>query len=308
MMKCTRVVTRREPQLRASGGSDVQEGGRREHKRSRALERSPLLVLSTIGLALLTACGEDGGTVDPPPGEEVLGVSEHAPTGDQNVSANGLVVSYDMSSSTENDRLRDFSERGLHGLVEGTTLVETPRGKGREFKVASDRIALPAASDFDLDGPLSIVARFRVDLAGQHQHLIACDDKFVLWLTPGDRARFANTLGSAIETNAPLSSGEWHVVVAIWRGTAGDAMTDSNIELWIDGARAPVGFRSASGSPPYIWQHGSLNEVNACFVGFEMHAGDPQHQNLPFFGVIDEVMLFERALTPAEVAALSVSP
>ena len=298
-------ITTHHQQIRASG---IDELERREPLppwwRRRRL---PVLGGALAGLVLLAACGDSEPPTDIPP-DDVLGVSERLPTGDASVSANGLVAAYDMSSVTENDRLRDFSERGLHGLIEGTALVETPRGQGREFKVASDRIALPAASDFDLDGPLSIVARFRFDREEQHQHIIACDDKFVLWLNEGDRVRFANTLGDAIETDAPISSGEWHVVIGIWRGTAGDEMNDSNIELWIDGERVPFAYRSGSGTPPFIWRQGTLNPENACFIGFEMHAGDPQHQNLPFFGVIDEIMVFERALSQGEVDALSVTP
>ncbi|HUF76568.1 MAG TPA: LamG-like jellyroll fold domain-containing protein [Longimicrobiales bacterium] len=266
------------------------------------------LLGAAAGLILFSACGKGGPPTDLPPDEGVLGVSEYAPTSDRSVSSDALVAAYDMTTLTGNGRLRDFSERGLHGLIEGTKVAEAPRGGGREFEKASDRIALPASSDFDLNGPLSIVARFRYDLEGQHQHIIACDDKFVLWLTENDRPRFANTLGDAIEGDARLSSGEWHVVIGIFRGTAGDGLSDANIELWIDGVRVPVGFRSSTGGPPFVWHEGTLRETNACFIGFESHAGEPQHQNLPFFGVIDEIMLFERALSTQEVAALSVSP
>jgi hypothetical protein len=303
------IIARRERKLGVPSDTDT-EGGLPRLRGWPGLEGWVSLGACLAGLVLLTSCGDSTPPTDLPPDdeEEVLGISQHSPTGDASVSPNGLVAAYDMSTVTENNRLRDFSERGLHGLIEGTKLVETPRGRGREFGAATDRIALPAESDFDLDGPLSVVARFRFDRERQHQHLLACDDKFVLWLTEGDRARFANTLGDAIETEQPVSSGEWHVVIGIWRGTAGDQMNESNIELWIDGVRAPVRYRSGTGEPPFVWRHGTLRETNACFIGFEMHAGDPQHQNLPFFGVIDEIMVFERALSGSEVAALSVSP
>ena len=270
-----------------------------------------ILAGGTLLAALATACSEsEPPPTDIPPEEDVLGISEHAPTGAPSVSGDGLVASYDMTTLTDDGLLRDFSGRGLHGSIEGTSTTESPRGGARSFGGAStDLVDLPDASDFDLDGPLSVVARFRVDLAGQHQHVVACDNKFVLWLSPADRVRFANTIGDGAETDAPLTSGEWHVVVAVFRGVAGDAIDDSNLEIWIDGARAPVGFRNIDGiTPPFVWQDAALRATNACFLGVEAHGGDPRAQNLPFHGAIDEVLVFGRALTEAEIAALSASP
>ena len=273
---------------------------------ARLRARSALLC-AAVGSILLSACGE-GSTPPPPPDDDVLGVSEQTPTSDSRVATDGLVASYDMTSVTDDGLLRDFSGRGLHGVIEGTDVVETARGGGRAFDAATDRIVLPSAVDFDLDGPLTVAARFRFDVEGQHQHIIACDNKFVLWLTDGDRPRFANTIGDAVEAIDPLSSGEWHVIIGIFRGTAGDVLNESSGEIWIDGVKIPVRYRNSSGTEPVIWQQGTLNQNNACFIGFEAHAGDPVHQNLPFFGSIDEVMVFERALNLAEVAALSASP
>lgn len=265
---------------------------------------SAALAIAWLSLA---ACGE-GPPTDVPPDGVVLGVSEYAPTSDRSVSDNGLVASYDMTTLTADRRLRDFSGRGLHGSIQGTTVVDAPRGGGRHFDAAADRIALPSASDFDLAGPLSIVARFRFDVPERHQHVIACDDRFVLFLTTDDEVRFANTLGDATITMDALSVDEWHVVVAIFRGTAGDELNDSSVEIWIDGSRSAVRFRNAAGTQPVIWRDGSLRASDACFIGFEDHAGDPSHQTVAFYGVIDEVMVFERALAPDEIAILSVSP
>lgn len=272
-------------------------------RRSGARPGSALAIASYVALA---ACGE-GPPTDLPPGG-VLGVSEYAPTSDRSVSDNGLVASYDMTTLTANLRLRDFSGRGLHGDIQGTTLVDAPRGGGRLFGAATDRIALPTASDFDLAGPLSVVARFRIDVQERHQHIIACDDRFVLFLTEDDEVRFANTLGDAAVTNDAISGDEWHVVVAIFRGTAGEELNDASGEIWVDGSRKTVRFQNAAGTQPVIWKKGGLRPSDACFIGFEAHGGDASHQNLAFYGVIDEVMVFERALTPQEVGTLSVRP
>jgi hypothetical protein len=40
---------------------------------------------------------------------------------------------------------------------------------------------------------------------------------------------------------------------------------------------------------------------DACYIGFEFHRGQPSPQTLPFVGVIDELLIFSRALTLPEI-------
>jgi hypothetical protein len=176
------------------------------------------------------------------------------------------------------------------------------------FGAVTDRVALPAQPDFNLDGPLSVALWFRFDRTGQHQHLIACDDKFAVWLTPRDHIRFVNTLGDGAETTTNLSSGVWHSVIGIFRGTTGDRIDHSNVEVWVDGLKAASTVGSAFLEGPAQWQSGELYENDACFIGFESHQGDANHQGLAFFGAIDEVRIFDRALIPDEIRFLSGRP
>jgi hypothetical protein len=237
--------------------------------------------------------------------DEAVGVSASTPSSHPDVSADGLVASYDLTTLTADGLLRDFSGRGLHGAISGTTLIPAPRGGGRLFQVATDRIELPPRSDFDLDGPLSIVTRMRLDVQRRHQHLIACDDKFALAIREVDQVRLSNTRGDLAETLEPLSPGVWHSVIAVFRGTAGDVLDDSNVEIWIDGARKPIAVRNATGTAPVIWRRGVLHASDACYIGFESHQGEPGHQNLAFYGAIDEMLVFGRALTPEEIRLLA---
>lgn len=239
---------------------------------------------------------------------DTTGLSDASPTGHAGVSSQGLVAAYDMTTPTPQGLLKDFAGHGLHGSISGTSVVASPREGARLFQVATDRIELPARADFDMDGPLSLVARFRVDVSRRHQHVLACDDKFALAVREADQVRFSNTRGDYAETVAPLSTGAWHDVVAIFRGTAGDPLDDSNIEIWIDGVLAPVRLVGSSGSVPPVWRDGVLHPTDACYIGFESHQGDPTHQNLAFHGAVDEILIFDRALTAAEAQLLSQSP
>jgi hypothetical protein len=49
------------------------------------------------------------------------------------------------------------------------------------------------------------------------------------------------------------------------------------------------------------WSPGVLHAQDACYIGFESHQGQPWHQTLPFVGVIDELLIFSRALTLSEI-------
>ena len=58
----------------------------------------------------------------------------------------------------------------------------------------------------------------RVNQLDLHQHLIACDDKFALWITPTNRVRFSDTLGRGMDTAAPIEGGRWVSLVAVFFG------------------------------------------------------------------------------------------
>lgn len=258
----------------------------------RPLRQGVLLLLPLLG------CASAGG---PPPGR----VSPILPLGDARVPSEQAVLAFDMSTRTTDGRLRDLTLNGLHGLVRGTEPVAGPRGGAMQFAAATDRVELPSRAQLDLDGPLSVVTRFRLDRLGQHQHVVACDDKFALWVTATDKVRFVNTLGDGAETVAPLDRGTWHSVIGVFRGTAGDAIDDRNVEIWIDGVRAAATVGSARRAGAARWARGVLHPTDACAIGFESHQGNAAHQVLPFFGAIDELVLFSRALSPREIGWLA---
>jgi hypothetical protein len=50
-----------------------------------------------------------------------------------------------------------------------------------------------------------------------------------------------------------------------------------------------------------IWKPGQLYPSDSAYIGFESHQGEPTHQELSFEGVIDEVLVFSRALNIKEI-------
>jgi hypothetical protein len=221
----------------------------------------------------------------------------------------GAVLHYDMESRTEDGRLRDLSGRGHHGELGRATPVPGRSGSALLFRTVADRIHVPSHSDFDLDGPLTVAVRLRVDSLGLHQHVLACDDKFALWITPDDRFRLGDTRGGGGSTAPGVAvRGRWVDVVAVLRATRGDSLGADAIAIYLDGKPA--------GAAPHLrtevaravgpkWNSGALFPSDACYVGFESHQGHAAHQQLPFVGAIDEVVVASRAWTEAEVVAWS---
>jgi hypothetical protein len=224
------------------------------------------------------------------------GISARYPTGSPAISLDGLVAAYDMATVTGDGRLQDFSGQQHHGTTRQTTLVPSIFGKARQFSTLDDAVDLPETPALALDGPLSLALWVRVDQLGLHQHLLACDDKFTLWITEDNHWRFADTQEHGFEAVDELASATWYSVVAVFYGTAGDVLTADNIAVFVNGQ--PV-----AGQVFGQWSPGVLYAQDACYIGFEFHQGDPTHQTLPFVGAIDELLIFSRALTASEIAA-----
>jgi len=234
-----------------------------------------------------------------------LGVSMNRPTSSMAISADGLVLAFDMSSTVEDGRLRDFGPHGLHGTTKRTKNVQGPRSDARELKTVDDRVDLPESPQLAIDGPLTIAAWFRVSQLGLHQHVIACDDKFALWVVPENKLRFVDTLGHGAQTKAPIERDRWMSVVAVFDGGAATELSGDSIKIFINGHAVELEPVNRANESPLRWSPGPMYPSDACYIGFESHQGEAEHQQLPFVGAIDELMVFRRAWTVAEVTTYS---
>ena len=225
-----------------------------------------------------------------------LGVSDRQVTGSPDISPQGLVLAYDLRTITKRGTIRDFSGKGNDGRVIGTELVPGPFGTARAFRQASDYVALPFERSLHIRGPISLAVWARFTQLGAHQHILAYDDLYTLWIDENDRFRFSDTRGNAFESSpgaAPL--GTWTSVVAVFAGRRGDPLTGRNIAFYVNGS--PVAGR-ASG----VWDPGVPIEG---YVGKESHEGQFY---LPFLGEIAAVLIFRRALSHREADAFANVP
>lgn len=258
------------------------------------------IVIAVLGTAVL-ARGVGG------QGTNYLGVSEQNPSGASGISDAGLVAAFDMSTTTETGALRDFSSHRHHGRIRGTRRSPGMFGAAMTFPTAADRVDLPETAAWSIDGPLSVLLWFRLDTLGLHQHLLACDDKFAVWLTEANLFRFVDTVGDGAMTREPLSAGRWYSVAGVFEGSKGTALTPTNIRIFVDGKPVAVDPVGQPASRP-VWNPGRLYDSDACFLGFESHQGETTHQTLRFGGAIDDVLVFNRAVTAVEVAIHAARP
>ncbi len=229
------------------------------------------------------------------------GVSARNPTGSAGISDSALVLSFDMETRRADGMLHDFGPVGNHGDIGGTRRSDGVFGNGMQFQTATDRIHLRENPSLAIDGPLTIALWLRVNTLNLHQHILACDDKFALWVTPQNRVRFSDTHGHGMDTADPIVTDRWFSLVAIFNGRHGTAVTPATVQLFLDGERVATRLVNRTGEAPARWIPGALYPTDACYVGFESHQGNVAHQSLQFEGVIDELLIFNRALTAGEV-------
>ena len=160
---------------------------------------------------------------------------------------------------------------------------------------------LPDNGTLNLSGEITVAARVKISTPGLHQHLFACNDLFVLWLTEDNQYRFADTLGHGVtSTNAvpQVEKGEWHSVVTVLSAQKGDVLNPNNIKIYVDGVQLAGQYESH-------WAPGNLAPANACVIG-GTRTGGQSHQDLPFEGVLDELLIYGRSWSAKEVRAFSL--
>src|SRR3989442_6384983 len=225
-----------------------------------------------------------------------VGISERLPTGTPEISPQRLVVAYDMRSLTPSGRMRDLSGYRNDGTLVGTTAIRGPFGPARRFREASDFVELPRHRSVQARGPVSIAVWMRLGRAGLHQHVVAYDDLYTLWIDHKNRIHFADTRENAFDSEADVASaGEWFSLGASFAGRPGTVLDSHNIALYLNGE--PV-----AGDIGGDWSPGRPVQG---YVGKEPHDG---HVHRPLMADIAGVLIFRRPLSAVEAKAFAEAP
>jgi len=205
----------------------------------------------------------------------------------------GLVLQY--SFSTDATPIADESGSGNNGTVNGATwTAEGHVGGGYDVDGVNDWISVPDAASLDPGATWTIAAWVKADVAmGWHRVVGKCAGsgnesyRFTIW---DGKIGFGwnNTGGGGnwgYTASGLVTDGTWHHVVWVH---AGSATADEH--LYVDGVE-----RSFSGSHP-----GGTARNNTGSVGI---GADPRGSCF-FGGSLDQVRIYNRALTVSEVKAL----
>ena len=119
-------------------------------------------------------------------------------------------------------------------------------------------------------------------------------DPYRLEVTPGGRVRFAvqNEAQEGADVSAPVGAGRFVLVTATLEAGTGRMRLYQNGEVVVE-------------TTANVWPLRDLDPSVPGGLGIGNHPGVPASQfRYPFQGVINEVLLFNRALLPSEVRAL----
>jgi hypothetical protein len=181
----------------------------------------------------------------------------------------------------------DGSGRGNTGTL-GGGVAWTTQGRvalGLRFD-GSGYVTIPDAPSVNPTGGLSVAAWVKADYWNGGSRIISkgrADDQYNLF-NAGGMLNFRLTLVGQIATPVP-SAGAWHHVAATY--------DNATMRIYVDGVLAA----SAPAYGPL------LTTTDPLYFGSKVGPGGTAHDS--FVGVMDEVYVFERAITAAEVSALA---
>tara|TARA_Y100001934_G_scaffold282129_1_gene394544 strand:+ start:2953 stop:4356 length:1404 start_codon:yes stop_codon:yes gene_type:complete len=185
---------------------------------------------------------------------------------------------------------RDVSGRGNHGAVKGGAKWTKGRiGGGLEFDGKDDFVAIPNESQFDITGSITVSAWVRVESFTRPWQAIVTKGDRAWRLQRASRSRSVGFACSDLSRKQvgdllgkkDVADGEWHHVAGVLDG--------NRISIFVDGL-----LDTSKPSSPNI----SVNDY-AVFIGANSQAGGRL-----FHGLIDDVRIYDRALSVEELRAL----
>lgn len=193
-------------------------------------------------------------------------------------------------------------------LLNGATFLQAGRlGGAVALDGVNDYISLPSPSQMDLGlrGQRTISVWFKATDATLSRHQVvysegsnSCGVSVYLKngrLYAGGWNLPSKWKGTFLKVSG-IQSGQWHQVVLVMEG--GTTVTSGSLHAYLDG----VAFGSGSGMQ--TWSHGLSMSVGGTAARTRFHNGVFGPKKCCFFGMIDDVRIYNDAMTPSEVLSL----
>ncbi len=220
------------------------------------------------------------------------------------VAITGAVVQVNLANALKNapdSRLKDIPAQGLiaawhfdentgttagdaigghNGVISGATWVNGIRGSALQFDGTNNQVQIPKAGFNPTGNSISFSFWFKLNAIGDNGSFIYQNVKYNVSMDPQGRVGFAIYTPVWASVNAGFTNRvldtDWHHTVMTYDG--------STMKIFLDGlyrtSVANTGNLQISASDVYIGRQGTIT---------------------PFKGIIDEMLMYDRALTDAEV-------
>lgn len=218
------------------------------------------------------------------------GVAEIEPGKESESLSRGLVGHWTFDDG-KGSRVRDFSGRDCHGLIRGgAKWVEGRIGGALEFDGKDDFVLILNESNFDLTGSVTVSAWIQVKSFTKPWQAIVTKGDRAWRLHRANDTKAAGFACSDLSRNQvgdlygkkEIADGEWHHVVGVLDGTKVSIFVDGVLDVTAD-------------SSPNI----SVNDYSV-LIGANEQIGDRL-----FHGLIDDVRIYDRALSMEELQVLA---
>lgn len=231
-------------------------------------------------------------------GAALLALAMTAPAASANT---GLVGEWSLNEGTGNVAA-DSSGFGDDGTLSGAVnWTSGPGGTALSFDGATGQVRVPDASQLEPSTAVSVAAWVaRVGSPGDYKYILAKGGhgciaaSYGLYSGPNGGLEFyvsrahGTTFARSPDAGSGVWDGRWHLAVGTFDGTT--------IRLYVDGAEVGTGTQYP-GPIEYV-----LSDANDLFIG-----AYPSCPGKDFNGTISDVRVWNRALTPSDVAALTTS-
>jgi hypothetical protein len=194
-----------------------------------------------------------------------------------------LVGYWKMDELKRGDACVDSSGNGNVGVPHGTEVVDGKNGRARSFNGSGDYVEIPAIKISDA---ITVAAWVYSDNFAQNGAIVTRNTTYAQWALFFERKGLLKWKGAGSGNDvacAAPSNHSWHHIVGSQKGAAGN--------LYVDGILCASANLPAIGSAPISISIGRFNTL-----GFR-----------PFAGQIDEVRIYNRALSDSEISQLFTS-
>lgn len=203
-------------------------------------------------------------------------------------AASGNMVAYYNFSGNAND----LTVNQLHGIPFNTTYVQDVFGhtqRATAFNGVNSRVTVNSQPVLNFQDGITVSAWFKAnDLPAKETFLIShgsWQNRWKLSFTPEKKLRWTvNTLDAVgdLDTEIPMTTDSFYHISAVYNGKL--------MALYLNGQLHS-----------FKWLTGKIRQTNVALLMGQMLPGNVEYN---FKGVLDEVKIFDYALTPDEAAAL----